>query len=66
MAATATSRTAGSLSRQHAGFDRRALAVVTPIGPLAIAIVRGILPYKTTDSNATRMLVSKPTGTVLP
>ena len=53
MAATATSRTAGSVSRQHAGFDRRALAVIMPIGPLAIAIVRGILPYKTTDSNAT-------------
>ena len=53
MAATATSRTAGSVSRSPAGFDRRALAVVTPVGPLAIAIVRGILPYKTTDSNAT-------------
>jgi hypothetical protein len=53
MAATATSRTAGSVSLQQAGFDRRALAVIMPIGPLAIAIVRGILPYKTTDSNAT-------------
>jgi hypothetical protein len=29
------------------------LAVIMPIGPLAIAIVRGILPYKTTDSNTT-------------
>jgi hypothetical protein len=53
MAATATSRAAGSVSRQHAGFDRQALAVVLPIGPLAIAILRGILPYKTTDSNTT-------------
>ena len=53
MAATATSRAAGSVSRQHAGFDRRALAIALPIGPLAIAILRGILPYKTTDSNTT-------------
>jgi hypothetical protein len=53
MAATATSRAAGSVSREHAGFDRRALAAIMPIGPLAIAILRGILPYKTTDSNTT-------------
>jgi hypothetical protein len=37
--------------RQHSAFDRRALAVLMPIGPLAIAIVRGILPYYTNDSN---------------
>jgi hypothetical protein len=53
MTATASARTAGSVTRQHAGFDRRALAVIMPIGPLAIAIVRGILPYYTTDSNTT-------------
>jgi hypothetical protein len=41
------------VTRQHAGFDRLALAVIMPIGPLAIAIVRGILPYYTTDSNTT-------------
>jgi hypothetical protein len=53
MTATASARTAGSVTRQHAGFDRLALAVIMPIGPLAIAIVRGILPYNTTDSNTT-------------
>jgi hypothetical protein len=35
------------------GFDRVALAIVMPLGPLAIAVVRGILPYDTIDSNAT-------------
>jgi hypothetical protein len=53
MAATASARTAGPVSRQRLGFDRWALAAIIPIGPLAIAIVRGILPYKTTDSNTT-------------
>lgn len=53
MAATASARTVGAVPRQRAGFDRWALAVITPIGPLAIAIVRGILPYKTLDSNTT-------------
>jgi hypothetical protein len=53
MTATTSARAAGSVSRQHAGFDRRALAVLMPIGPLAIAIVRGILPYYTDDSNTT-------------
>jgi len=53
MAATASTRIAGSVSRHRAGFDRWALALIVPIGPLAIAIVRGILPYKTTDSNTT-------------
>jgi hypothetical protein len=52
MAATASPRTtAGPLSRPRAGLDRTALAVILPIGPLAIAIVRGILPYKTNDSS---------------
>ena len=53
MAATASARTLGSVSHQRPGFDRLALAVIVPIGPLAIAILRGILPYKTTDSNTT-------------
>src|ERR1700744_164005 len=53
MAATAFTRIADSVSRPRAGFDRRALAVIMPIGPLAIAIVRGILPYNTNDSNTT-------------
>ncbi|MFY9932893.1 MAG: hypothetical protein WAK82_33310 [Streptosporangiaceae bacterium] len=51
MAATASARTTGTVSRQRTGLDRWALAAIMPIGPLAIAIVRGILPYKTTDSN---------------
>lgn len=50
--ATATSTpTAYAESRQRSAFDRRALAVLMPIGPLAIAVVRGILPYYTNDSN---------------
>jgi hypothetical protein len=53
MTATASHAAADAVSRQRAGFDRRALAAIIPIGPLAIAIVRAILPYKTTDSNTT-------------
>jgi hypothetical protein len=53
MAATASARTVDPVARQRAGFDRWALAAIMPIGPLAIAILRGILPYKTTDSNTT-------------
>jgi hypothetical protein len=44
-------RHAGSMPRP--GPARIALAILMPIGPLAIAVVRGILPYTTTDSNAT-------------
>jgi hypothetical protein len=36
--------------RQYRALDRWALAVVMFIGPLAIAVVRGILPYFTADS----------------
>jgi hypothetical protein len=53
MAATTAAHQARSSARTRAGFDRRALAIAMPIGPLAIAIVRGILPYFTTDSNTT-------------
>lgn len=52
MTATAAARPAGTASRPRIGFDRRVLAIVMPIGPLAIAFLRGILPYSTTDSNA--------------
>ena len=38
-------------SGPHAGPARTALAVVIPVGPLAIAVVRGILSYNTTDSS---------------
>ena len=34
------------------GPARTALAILMPIGPLAIAVLRGILPYAGTDSNA--------------
>jgi hypothetical protein len=51
MTATAAAQ-ASTGSRLRVGFDRRALAIITPIGPLAIAIVRAILPYNTTDSNS--------------
>jgi len=43
---------AASELRFGAGLDRRTLAVMMPIGPLAVAVVRGIPPYRTTDSNA--------------
>jgi hypothetical protein len=48
-----TAHTAGTTAQPRGGLDRRALAIMMPIGPLAIAIVRGILPYYTTDSNTT-------------
>jgi hypothetical protein len=48
-----TDHLAGNASPTGARLERRALAVLMPIGPLAIAIVRAILPYNTTDSNAT-------------
>ena len=51
MAAT-TDHLAGNTSPTGARFELRALAVLMPVGPLAIAIVRAILPYNTTDSNA--------------
>jgi hypothetical protein len=51
MAATAVPRAVRDEARPRAGLDRKALAILMPIGPLAIAIVRGILPYNTTDSN---------------
>jgi hypothetical protein len=38
--------------RPRTGLDRRALAILMPIGPLAIAVLRGILPYKTVDTPA--------------
>jgi hypothetical protein len=50
---TTTAAPAGrAASRPRAGLDRLALAVLIPAGPLAIAVLRGILPYSTTDSNA--------------
>jgi hypothetical protein len=51
MTATATVPSARAARAKPRGLDRRALAILMPIGPLAIAIVRGILPYYTADSN---------------
>ena len=51
MAATIGTPTIQAGTRERSGLDRRALAILMPIGPLAIAFVRGILPYFTTDSN---------------
>ena len=53
MAATTAARRADASAHPRPGFDRRALAILMPIGPLAIAVVRGVLPYVTTDSNTT-------------
>jgi hypothetical protein len=51
MAATAAAPPARAAAAEPRGLDRRALAILMPIGPLAIAILRGILPYYTADSN---------------
>jgi hypothetical protein len=60
MATTVPTPIAQAGSRQRSAFDRRALAVVMVIGPLAIAVVRGILPYFTTDS--TTVMAAKVAG----
>ena len=44
MTAGVASRNGSVGLRLGAGLDRRALAVVMPIGPLAVAVVPGILP----------------------
>ena len=49
-AVTATSA-ARTGSRPRARLDRTVLAILMPIGPLAIALVRGTLPYYTNDPN---------------
>jgi MFS family permease len=51
MTATTAVPSAQAVRTKPGGLDRRALAILMPIGPLAIAIVRGILPYYTRDSN---------------
>jgi hypothetical protein len=52
MAATSATEAARAVSRARARPDRWALAIIMPIGPLAIAGVRGVLPYTTADSNS--------------
>ena len=59
MTATTAPRVPRTRSRPPAGPARAALAILMPIGPLAIAIVRGIPPYNTTDSN-TAMAAKSP------
>lgn len=51
---TATTRSSESTEvGDGARWRLAALAVITPIGPLAIAGVRFLLPYRTTDDNST-------------
>jgi hypothetical protein len=38
--------------RARPGFALCALAIVIPVGPAAVAVLRGVLPYNTTDANA--------------
>jgi hypothetical protein len=68
MAASAITRDIHSRSRPRAGLDRKALAILVPIGPLAIAVLRGILPYNTTDSAtvmAARVAAAQGTETIV-
>jgi hypothetical protein len=51
MTATTAPQVPRTGSRPRAGLARTALAILMPIGPLAIAVVRGILPYNTTDTD---------------
>ena len=50
MAATTALQVPRVGSGPNAGLARTALAILMPIGPLSIAVLRGILPYYTTDS----------------
>jgi hypothetical protein len=68
MAATTALQVPGIGSRPDAGPARTALAILMPIGPLAIAVVRGILPYSTTDSNtviAAKVVAHQGTQTIV-
>jgi hypothetical protein len=40
-----------ALARPPIGPAKRAFILMMPVGPLAIAVVRGVLPYDATDSN---------------
>ncbi len=51
MATSTATPTRRTRSIPRPGPARLALAILMPIGPLAIAAVRAILPYNTTDSN---------------
>jgi hypothetical protein len=51
MTATTAPQVPRTRSRPPAGLAQAALAILMPVGPLAIAVVRGILPYDTTDSD---------------
>jgi hypothetical protein len=51
MTATTAPQDLAARARPRSGLDTRLLAILIPIGPLAIALVRGLLPYYTTASN---------------
>jgi hypothetical protein len=53
MAATTALQVPRAGSGPRPGLARTALAILMPIGPLSIAVLRGILPYYTTDSTTT-------------
>ncbi|TMR96774.1 hypothetical protein [Nonomuraea basaltis] len=42
-------------ARDTRAFRRRALAVLLPLGPLCVAVLRVILPYSTTDDPAAQL-----------
>ena len=48
---TAAQARAHRINARAPGCDTHGTCHLMPIGPLAIAVVRGILPYNTTDSN---------------
>ncbi|HVK24005.1 MAG TPA: hypothetical protein VM677_21845 [Actinokineospora sp.] len=52
MTTTAAATTAPPRSERPARFGLTALAVIAPIGPLAVAGIRALLPYQTTDDAA--------------
>jgi hypothetical protein len=68
MAAITAPQVPRTRSGPQAGLARIILAILMPIGPLAIAILRGILPYYTTDSNvalATKVATHQGTETIV-
>ena len=52
MTATTAAGNIIATPRPRSGLDRRAMAILMPIGPLSIAVLRGVLPYRTVDTAA--------------
>lgn len=49
---TAARPRAAVRARDSRTFRRLALAAILPLGPLAVTVLRGVLPYETSDSSA--------------